>query len=75
MPPFAICSNKLCVYIFDMLENTESGFKIPPQPCPECMSRVILYCLSCHAPILEKPSQQDPRCAGCDAPLKQDPVR
>lgn len=74
MPPFAICLNPKCTFLFDMQESREKRFRVPPHPCPLCSSRVILYCLHCRFPLLKRPEMESAKCEHCQMPLRRDPT-
>jgi hypothetical protein len=75
MPPFAVCLNTKCTFLFDMQESREKRFRVPPHPCPICSARVVLYCLNCRFPLLQKPAAESARCEHCSLPLKRDPAK
>lgn len=69
MPPFAVCSNKLCTVCFDIQEDREGPTRMPPEKCPSCQMPLLWFCPACHWPLNEKPSRKDPRCPNCKSTL------
>lgn len=71
MPPYAICSDPNCPFVFDMQEEKEGNTRVPPATCPKCVSLVVFHCPLCHLAIFHEPPEQDPRCEFCRARLRQ----
>src|SRR6266436_2145351 len=72
MPPYAICSWSKCAYLFDFRDEGESRPRFPPENCPTCCGKVIVYCRVCYWPLLVIPRQDIPICRNCCARLRQD---
>jgi hypothetical protein len=71
MPPFAVCSNSHCHYLFDLEEDTTEGpTLLPPEFCPHCEGRVLCYCRRCSRPILCVNGSRDVTCVSCGADVR-----
>lgn len=75
MPPYAICSNVDCRFLFDTHEDEEGRrFQLWPMRCSKCDASMLGACQRCWASIPRVPTAESPRCRYCGADiLKQLP--
>ncbi len=70
MPPFAICSNERCSYLFDFRGELEGTTRLPPEFCPNCTGRVLYFCRRCSHPIAYFNGKKTAQCIFCRADVR-----
>lgn len=71
MPPYAICANEQCPYLFDFKDEEDNdNTPLPPERCPQCKHRTIFYCSTCSWPLYSQKDAQRGLCFNCRVDLR-----